>query len=253
MSTDIRATKQAIADTLAATQAAQAAANAAQAAADTAQSSAVAAQNTSDTNSASIQSALDAIAVNAGAMVQKFGPVAITSSEFIQNTFSGAYEYYLSHGLNDEAPDVEVLDSQREKQIIQSIGVDANSVKLELTASDMTDNAWPLYAIVIGKPGSMLPTQAIESLFKRLGNRNQYYRLTNGNLDQSTDGVNVENAMVFLNVTSGYMLTTPGTVSVALDDGTYCRFDGSNPLLPATEITQSTYDSAIGFSDRIAL
>ena len=253
MSTDIRATKQAIADNLAATQAAQTAANTAQAAANTAQSSAVAAQNTSDTNSASIQSALDTIAVNAGAMVRKFGPVAITAAEFTLNSISGFYEHLLTHSLLDEAPDVEVIDSQREKQIIQSIGVDENSVKLELTVSDVANNAWPLYAIVFGKSGSVLPVAAIASMFKRLGTTNHWYQLVNGTLDHSIDGNTIETPMVFLNVVEGFMLTNSGMVWVKLNDGTYFNFDGQNPTLPTTETTEVMYDSRIDFTDRIAL
>lgn len=154
MSTDIREIKNALESTQSVANNAQLVATAAQLAANTAQS-------TSDTNASGIQSALDTISLNASQMVRKFGPVAINASEFTLNTTSTFYEYYLAHGLGDEAPDVEVIDSQREKQLIQSTGVDGNSVKLELTASDITDNEWPLYAIVIGKPGSVLPVAPV--------------------------------------------------------------------------------------------
>lgn len=246
MSTDIRATKQAIADNLAATQAAQAAAN-------TAQSSAVAAQNTSDTNSASIQSALDTIAVNAGAMVRKFGPVAITAAEFTLNSISGFYEHLLTHGLLDEAPDVEVIDSQREKQIIQSIGVDANSVKLELTVSDVANNAWPLYAIVFGKSGSVLPVAAIASMFKRVGTTNHWYQLVGTTLQYSPDGVTADTNMDNYNVIEAFMLTNNGQIYIKYNDGNYYMFAGALPAEPGIEITQNTYDSRVGFTDRIVI
>jgi hypothetical protein len=158
MSTDIREIKATFTTSAAATQAALDAANAAQAAADLADSKAVAAQDSSASNLESIQNAEQSISSMNQAMVRKFGPIAIAANQFVLNSTTGFYEYLLEHGLQDEAVDVEVLDAQREKQLIQTIGVDAYGVKLELSASDVSSNSWPLYAVAFGRTGSTVPT-----------------------------------------------------------------------------------------------
>lgn len=243
MSTDIRATKQAIADNLAATQAAQLAASNAQLAADNAQS-------LSSVNSSGIQDAITNMNQIAGLMVQKFGPASIAASAFTLNAASGYYEYVLTHNLNDEAPEVNVVDAQRERQLIQDTGIDENSVKLELAPEDMTSNAWPLYVTVLGKPGSTIPNA---NLFKQIQPAGAWYRLLNGTLDYSLNGTTVDVPMVFLTVSEAFMLTIPGTVWVKLANGTYYTFNGATPELPATETTQAVFDSRIGFPDRVAL
>ena len=239
MSTDIRALQQIAADNLAASQTAQATANTAQA--------------TASINTDSIQSALDTIAINAGAMVRKSNPVAIASNEFVLNASSGVYEYVLTHGLNDEFPDVEILDSQREKQLIQSVGIDANSVKLELTAGDIAQNAWPLYAIVLARPGTVLPIAPVVSLFKRLGITNHWYQLVGTTLKYSPDGVTADTNMDNYNVLQAFMLTNNGQIYIKYNDNTYYMFAGALPAEPGIEITQVTYDSRVGFTDRIVI
>lgn len=253
MSTDIRAIKQTAAQLLAATQAAQQTADNAVLAANTADSKAVTAQSVADTNAQEIQAAMTAIADNAANSVQKAGPIAIEADEFTLNSFSGFYEYYLSHGLNDEAPDVEVIDAAKEKQLIQSSGVDANSVKLELTADDIAGNQWPLYAIVIGKPGSVLPIAGNGAPWVAIANNVRYFQRSGDRIDSSIDGVTVETPMVLLNVVSAYLTTISGRLYAAFNDGTYGYLEGTDLNAPLVEISALMYSGRESFPDYVAL
>ncbi len=137
MSTDIRAQKKAIEDTLAAAQAAQSSANTAQGAADTV--------------AASLQNAVGTIQTISTEMVRKFTSNPLSSNDFYLFTENGYFYATVNHGLNDSTPDIEVYDNDKEKQSIQSMVVDSNTIKLELSANEMATNSFPLICICVGK------------------------------------------------------------------------------------------------------
>jgi hypothetical protein len=137
MSTDIRAQKKAIADALAVGQAAQGTANTAQSAAEAAASALQVVSGTVTTLSAE--------------MVRKFKSEPIAAASFVLDAVSGYFYATVSHMLGDATPDIEVFDNDGDKQAVQSILVNNDTIKLELSAAEMASNSFPLTCICLGK------------------------------------------------------------------------------------------------------
>ncbi len=74
-------------------------------------------------------------------MVRKFTSNPLSSSDFYLFPENGYFYATVNHGLNDSTPDLEVYDN--DKQEIQPMVVDSNTIKLELSANEMTTNSFP--------------------------------------------------------------------------------------------------------------
>ena len=144
MSTDIRSQKLAIA-------AVKSEAIAAQDTANNAMSVGQLAQQGVDTISNTVSAVIGSVETLSGEMVRKFTSQPIEFSAFILDPVRGYYYATVSHGLSDAAPDIEVYDNNKDKQRVQSIIVDLNTVELELDAEDLSHNSFPLTCIVLGK------------------------------------------------------------------------------------------------------
>lgn len=143
MSTDIRAQKKAIQDAI----------NLGQTALQTGQT----AQNAADAAASAVQVISGTVQTISAEMVRKFTSAPIDAAAFVLDAVSGYYYATISHMLGDAAPDIEVYDNDKDKQSVQSIVVDNNTVKLELTSADMTSNSFPLTCIVLGKNTPVTP------------------------------------------------------------------------------------------------
>ncbi len=84
-------------------------------------------------------------------MVRKFTSGPIAAAAFVLDSVSGYFYATVSHMLGDAAPDVEVYDNDKDKQSVQSILVDNNTIRLELSANEMATNSFPLTCICLGK------------------------------------------------------------------------------------------------------
>ena len=145
MSTDIRSQKLAIAAVKAETIAAQDTANNAMGVGQLAQQGVDTVPNT-------VSAVFDRVETLSGEVVRKFTSQPIDAAAFV---FDSARNYYyyatISHALGDATPDIEVYDDNKDKQRIQSIIVDLNTIELELDAEDLANNSFPLTCIVLGK------------------------------------------------------------------------------------------------------
>ena len=144
MSTDIRQQKKDLALV-------NYAATAAQNTATSAVSIGQAAQAAADAVSTTVQTVIGTVETLSGEMVRKFTSGPIESTAFVLDSARGYYYATISHLLSDSAPDVEVYDNNKDKQRIQSIIVDLNTIELELDAEDLANNSFPLTCIVLGK------------------------------------------------------------------------------------------------------
>lgn len=160
MSTDIRQQKKDIAASKAAALAAQTAAQAAQGTATNAVSIGQAAQLAADTVSTAVQTVVGTVETLSVEMVRKFTSQPIEAAAFILDAVRGYYYATVSHGLGDAAPDVEVYDNDKDKQRMQSLIVDNNTIELELDAEDLASNSFPLTCIVLGKNTPVQPVIA---------------------------------------------------------------------------------------------
>jgi chaperonin cofactor prefoldin len=162
MSTDIRTQKQKIEQAIALGQAAQ---------------------NAADAAASAVQVVSGTVQTISAEMVRKFTSQPIQSAAFVLDEVSGYFYATVSHLLGDAAPDVEVYDSDKDKQQIQSIIVDSNTIKLELSAADMASNSFPLTCIVLGKntpttspvnPGEAIPGTTFIARFQASNNSVEY-------------------------------------------------------------------------------
>ncbi len=148
MSTDLRQQKISIA-------AVKAEAIAAQDTANNAMTIGQLAQQAADTVSTTVQTVIGTVETLSGEMVRKFTSQSIEAAAFVFDPVRNYYYATVSHLLLDLAPDVEVYDTEngkpKDKQRIQSIIVDLNTIELELDADDLANNSFPLICIVLGK------------------------------------------------------------------------------------------------------
>ncbi len=151
MSSDIREQKKIAAEAKAAALAAAQAAQAAQGTANTALSTGQAAQSIADAAASAVQIVSGTVQTISAEMVRKFTSSPIAAAAFVLDAATGYYYATVSHLLGDAAPDIEVYDADKDKQRIQSIIVDNDTIKLELDAEDMASNSFPLTCIVLGK------------------------------------------------------------------------------------------------------
>lgn len=150
MSTDLRQQKKDVAAAKAAALAAQSTANTALATGQTAQSDAAAV-------AAAVQVVSGTVQTVSAEMVRKFTSAPIPATSFVLDAIRGYYYATVSHMLGDAAPDVEVYDNDKDKQRIQSIILDNNTIELELDADDMATNSFPLTCICLGKNTPVQP------------------------------------------------------------------------------------------------
>ena len=151
MSTDLRQQKIAIAAVKAEVLAAQDTANNALTIGQVAQDSANNAQGSADSAMSAVQLVSGTVQTLSGEMVRKFTSQPIEAVSFVFDPVRNYYYATVSHLLGDLAPDVEVYDNDKDKQRIQSIIVDLNTIELELDGDDLTNNSFPLTCIVFGK------------------------------------------------------------------------------------------------------
>jgi hypothetical protein len=211
MSTDIRAQKKAIADALLAAQSAQGTANNAVMIGNTAKATADAATTIGNTAVAAADAAATAVQVISGTvqtisaeMVRKFISQPIDAASFVLDVVSGYYYATVSHMLGDAVPDVEVYDNDKDKQAIQSILVDNNTIKLELTAADMQSNAFPLTCICIGKDTS---ASAVAAWRLIPGSTTNSYRLLDSMVVESLDGGATINIVYYVQAEEAFLGT----------------------------------------------
>lgn len=151
MSTDIRQQKKDIAAAKLAAQTAQGTALTAQGTATNAITIGQAAQQAADAVSTAVQTVVGTVETLSVEMVRKFTSQPIEAAAFVLDAVRGYYYATVSHGLGDAAPDIEVYDADKDKQRMQSLIVDNNTIELELDAEDLASNSFPLTCIVLGK------------------------------------------------------------------------------------------------------
>ena len=231
---------------------AQDAANAAQAAAT------LAAQTAANTANAGVTAVTATTTEISGNMVIN-EVFSIPSSAFVLQG-SGLYHAIMSLIKVDGPKGVQLSltdsdgDAQGFSQLISPYLGDVQKATVELTASQFANNDYPLSFICQGcKLPAVTTPPSGGTNFKRLGNLNHWYQLVNTTLQYSNDGVTADTNMDNYNVLEAFMLTNNGEVYVKYNDGTYYMFAGASPANPGIAITQGTYDSRVGFPDRIVI
>lgn len=220
MSTDIRQQKKDIAAAKAAAQVAQGTAQDAQGTAANAVTIGQAAQQAADLVSGAVQVITGTIETISVEMVRKSNSGPIAATAFILDAVRGYYYATFVHGLNDAAPDIEVYDADKDKQRIQSIIVDNNTIELELDAEDLASNSFPLTCIVLGKT-------APAPSFVMMPGGEFTYRLLNG-VVQRGNGVGENFSDIYMNVVTAFLSADSRVYAYLADGTTNWKLDGSD-------------------------
>ena len=78
----------------------------------------------------------------------------ITVEKSAFNLLNSVWIADIEHSLNNSKPSVTVYDNDGDLQLVEFIAVDANNGRLELSANQYRDNAFPLTIKLQGKPSS---------------------------------------------------------------------------------------------------
>ena len=143
------------------------------------------------------------------------------------------YRAPIQHDMGSKFPGVTIYDNGGDLQLAEFIAIDPNQCKLELTAVQWADNDFPLtvnlqarsIASVVAAAWKLIPTGA------------QYWRLQDGILERSADGVTVELANWQTGVSEAFMTAIDREVFVKTSTGTYGVWVSDNPsgLVPTTQ------------------
>jgi hypothetical protein len=240
MSTDIRQQKKDIADAKAAAQAAQGTAN-------NALNVGQVAQSVADAAASALQVISGTIETISAEMVRKFNSDAIPQSAFVLDPVTGYFYATVSHMLGDVAPDIEVYDADKDKQRIQSIIVDNNTIKLELDSEDMASNSFPLTCIVLGKNA---PDSPVTGAWEPMPGGDRDFRLLNGNLENTTD-MGVTFNLMGTDIVEAFICTQESKIYAKNQAGEHFSFAANGAYFAQEEVND--YLSRKALADSIAL
>ena len=233
MSTDIRDQKKAIADAVALGQAAQGSANTA--------------RNIADAAASGLQVISGTVQTISAEMVRKFTSGPIAAAAFVLDSVSGYFYATVSHGLGDAAPDIEVYDNDKDKQSVQSILVDNNTIKLELSDNEMATNSFPLVCIVLGKN---TPVEPVLGAWEPMPGGSRDFRLLNGNLENTTD-MGVTFNLMGSSIVEAFICVQESKIYAKNQTGEYLSFAGNGAYLSGEEENDYLFRKA--YPDSIAL
>jgi hypothetical protein len=240
MSTDLRQQKKDVAAAKAAAQAAQSTANTALVTGQTAQSVADAAASAVQVVSGTVQTV-------SAEMVRKFTSAPIAATSFVLDVARGYYYATVAHMLGDSAPDIEVYDNDKDKQRIQSIILDNNTIELELDADDMATNSFPLVCIVLGKNS---PVQPVLGAWEPMPGGDRDFRLLNGNLENTTD-MGVTSNLMGTDIVEAFICTQESKIYAKNQAGEHFSFAANGAYFAQEEVND--YLSRKALADSIAL
>lgn len=241
MSNDIRAQKLAA-------KAARDAALSAQSTANTALNVGQAAQSIADAAASALQAISGTVVTISAEMVRKFNSEDIPQSAFVLDAVSGYFYATVSHMLGDAAPDIEVYDADKDKQQIQSIIVDNNTIKLELDPDDMASNSFPLTCIVLGKN---TPVSTGVSNWTQMPGSTERYRVVDFKLQISEDGITQLGDDLKTGVEMAFLAPTLNRVYVKTSTQVTSYFDNMTGV--EIPVTLAEFETAANAADLIPL
>lgn len=113
------------------------------------------------------------------------------------------YKALVIHDLANMLPDVTIIDASKQTQLVQVDSYELNSFKLVQTSAQWEGNDFPFTVKVQGSMGDAIPVSS--GSWKKQATSDRYYRLMNGVVDRSADGVNVENPSLLSQITEAFM------------------------------------------------
>jgi hypothetical protein len=188
--------------------------------------------------------------------------VTIETKMVIEKTFTvakaafvlidGYWVYNLVHEMNSVTPDVTIFDAGGDTQLIQTIGLDASTLKVELNQAEYDGGNFPLTVNIQAKNSPVVFVPTWEAVPGGVGE----LRFNAGKVEYSLDsGATVDRQLFPDLIANEAFIGADNFVYAALDIGVYTRSEiGSwvrNDVSIDAYVTQKTTPGAIGLSRSI--
>lgn len=184
-----------------------------------------------------VSSRLDTIASAIDSDMVRTSDYTVQGSEFIQD--GPLWKASVSHGMIASTVVMTLLDTDKDEQsLIQKTVNDNGVITLEMTNAQYEDCAFPLHLTVQG----LLRPLGASTTFRKATGMARYWRVLNGELQNSAGGVDVDNAS-FASGVSQLKLVEPSLIYIQNTNGFY-RLADDDLAAGFISITQSEFDAA---------
>lgn len=177
--------------------------------------------------------------------------VTLETTMVIEKTFTvakaafslvdGFWVYNLLHEMQSVTPDVTIFDDGGDQQLIQSIGVDLNNLKIELSQVEYDDGSFPLTVNIQAKNAPMM-SNFVAGSWNDAGDTSQL-RFLNGKVERTLDmGVTIDRQLFPDLTATEAFFTTDNFVYALLDNGVFVRTQLNVWIV--SDVTVEAYNSA---------
>ena len=177
-------------------------------------------------------------------VIEKSVVLAKTSFTFAANVWT----INVFHELNNKFPITAIFDATGDAQFIQFVGKDPMNGTVELTQAQYDANAFPLNIVLHSKVSPII-TSSGSGQWKLNTINNAFYRLLNGVIEASNDGVNASSSTLQTEQLASAYMNPPQGIAVFRHNGDYYRLslgniNGSWTLLSLTQYQGYTSEAS---------
>ena len=150
-------------------------------------------------------------------VIEKTQVLAKTSFTFAANVWS----INIFHELNSKFPITAIFDATGDAQFIQFVGKDLMNGTVELTQAQYDSNTFPLNIVLHARPLAIVAGSGMGQ-WKLNTITSVFYRLLNGVISSSNDGINVSaNTATNITITVAYITPSQGVAVFPYNDAFY--------------------------------
>ena len=150
-------------------------------------------------------------------VIEKSQVLAKTSFTFAANVWT----VNVFHELNNKFPITAIFDATGDVQFIQFVGKDLMNGTVELTQAQYDSNTFPLNIVLHARPSTIVAGSGVGQ-WKLNTITNVFYRLLNGVISSSNDGINVSaNTATSVNITVAHITPSQGVAVFSHNDTFY--------------------------------
>jgi hypothetical protein len=184
-----------------------------------------------------VSSRLDTIASAIDSDMVRSSNYTVQSSAFIQD--GPLWKGVVSHGMIASTVVMTLLDTDKDEQsLIQKTVNDDGTITLEMTNAQYEDCEFPLLLTVQGLPRPL----GASTTFRKATGMSRYWRVLNGELQNSIGGIDADNAS-FASGVSQLKLAEPNLIYIQNANGFY-RLADDDLAAGFIFIAQSEFDAA---------
>jgi hypothetical protein len=185
--------------------------------------------------------------------------VTLETTMVIENTFAVAkaafvlidefWVYNLVHQMNSVTPDVTIFDAGGDAQLIQTIGMDANTLKIELNQGEYDGGNFPLTVNIQAK-NSPVSSVFVAGQWVPMPGGSRDFRVLNGNLE-NTENMGETFNLMGSEIVEAFICVPESKVYAKNQAGEYLSFAANGAYLSGEE--ENDYLTRKAFPDSILL